>query len=1100
MDQDEVVKNLRSCLISCKGGIKLDNLRGDYRMITGDSLPFKQFGYSTLEAFIRNIPEVIVTRKNGELYVEATPSKTTAHLTKLISKQKARRKIRPSTKKWTPSRYTTRGFSPGAKNNNNYNGFQSTRNNYVNPTFTTSTPGRSNLYTEVNRPILPLMETVVPCPPLLTNNEKSSFAPSTPPISPVKRLTNDVTNPSVTTLNQSVSNYKTIEDLTCKVLNDKIAVPSVINVKPKTAEFRSLLSERLKVSPPRNTIMPRTPLSPIASYNNGHASSAIPSIINKYQVLPPGQVSDPRRDLQIRADTFNLPPPIYKMHSRKDKHSSKITIYASVKVGAHTFHTYPEDAASEEEAEKIAARLALVDLAKESLSPEVTTVDKKLVEERILNIVTKHHSGVFMHLLPEYYCEQYKEALPHNWQKIMEECASINQEKGVGDSMILCRTSPTSKRSENNSTLFKDENSSSSNEKVQLNPIGPAAPGKLILPKTSSSQVYITCVISTAEIWVRFDKYNDNFVEMRKKMTKHFDKKKSVSISSAECVVGDFYAVLEDNYWHRVQCIDFDFETELATVFFIDEGYDEQYKYDVLHPLDKKFCMLSAQATRVALHGLEEFCDYAQLIPEIESHLMVEQLFLAKVHSTKVDEYGSYTTVTFYDISKEEQNANVNQILIDKILKDITIASNLQVGQLIELYVTHIDEDGRVYAQLNSFVRNLVSSEALLQILESNTTTSSAREITFTKTYFAKWDLQLYRARVTNITDNKIIVALLDVGKIVTISKNDLFSMDEMSVLHYIPPQAKQIFLHHLDQSNDERLMARFHELVSDMDLLLARIMKRSQSGIPIVEIFKRIGPNNMLASINTSLIYDSELSKASEDGNNNVNKSSKKRLERRNSRAFDFVGKLNPPTISDIGDYFDVHVTLAAHPGHFIVQPLKDASELKAMMLKLQEYCNKYDGSSLETIGEGKLYAGKFQEEWYRVYVTNIISDHEVSVYFCDFGDVTIVTRSSLQPLRSDFLKLPYQAVKAKLVGIEAMNGDWTVNDCVKFKDLVLDKDFVSVVAESMFDQLSPANGTVLGLRLIDVSTERDIYIDRLLVEEKRAKYIDGFEDLPSS
>jgi len=28
MDQDEVVKNLRSCLISSKGGIKLDNLRG----------------------------------------------------------------------------------------------------------------------------------------------------------------------------------------------------------------------------------------------------------------------------------------------------------------------------------------------------------------------------------------------------------------------------------------------------------------------------------------------------------------------------------------------------------------------------------------------------------------------------------------------------------------------------------------------------------------------------------------------------------------------------------------------------------------------------------------------------------------------------------------------------------------------------------------------------------------------------------------------------------------------------------------------------------------------------------------------------------------
>lgn len=114
-------------------------------------------------------------------------------------------------------------------------------------------------------------------------------------------------------------------------------------------------------------------------------------------------------------------------------------------VGAHTFHTYPEDAVSEEEAEKIAARLALVNLAKELSSPEITTVDEKLVMERILNIVTKHHSGVFMHLLPEYYCEQYKEALPHNWQRIIEKCANINQEKGVGDSTILCQTSPTLK-------------------------------------------------------------------------------------------------------------------------------------------------------------------------------------------------------------------------------------------------------------------------------------------------------------------------------------------------------------------------------------------------------------------------------------------------------------------------------------------------------------------------------------------------------------------------------------------------------------------------------------------------------------------------------
>lgn len=75
--------------------------------------------------------------------------------------------------------------------------------------------------------------------------------------------------------------------------------------------------------------------------------------------------------------------------------------------------------------------------------------------------------------------------------------------------------------------------------------------------------------------------------------------------------------------------------------------------------------------------------------------------------------------------------------------------------------------------------------------------------------------------------------------------------------------QAMQIFLHNIDQTTyNKRLVTRFRELVSDTDLLLAKVIRISTSGIPVVEIFKRVGPNNMLASINTSLIYDGELSK----------------------------------------------------------------------------------------------------------------------------------------------------------------------------------------------------------------------------------------------
>lgn len=71
-------------------------------------------------------------------------------------------------------------------------------------------------------------------------------------------------------------------------------------------------------------------------------------------------------------------------------------------------------------------------------------------------------------------------------------------------------------------------------------------------------------------------------------------------------------------------------------------------------------------------------------------------MFSAKVHGTNADEYGSYTRVTFYDISKEGKYIDVNQILTDKILKDISIASKIQV--IVKIYITVIQ-----FQSYNSF-------------------------------------------------------------------------------------------------------------------------------------------------------------------------------------------------------------------------------------------------------------------------------------------------------------------------------------------------------------------------------------------------------------
>lgn len=121
---------------------------------------------------------------------------------------------------------------------------------------------------------------------------------------------------------------------------------------------------------------------------------------------------------------------------------------------------------------------------------------------------------------------------------------------------------------------------------------------------------------------------------------------------------------------------------------------------------------------------------------------------------------------------------------------------SLQAGKLIELYVTHIDECGKFYANLNSLAKTVLSSENITQTSTSNMMVVKA--INFTKTYLVKWNLQWFRAKVTDIlNEQEVTVLLIDVGRTILIPRENLFYMDRVSkALQHIPPQVieKTIF------------------------------------------------------------------------------------------------------------------------------------------------------------------------------------------------------------------------------------------------------------------------------------------------------------------
>ncbi|CAL1271615.1 unnamed protein product [Larinioides sclopetarius] len=107
MDKEDLKKstciNLRCVTQSSKGGVPLNQLQNDYRLLLGTPIPYKDLGYSSLENFLRDIPEVICLKKiaDGSLIAEGVADASTAHIAKLISKQKSTKKSKSGSSKPT---------------------------------------------------------------------------------------------------------------------------------------------------------------------------------------------------------------------------------------------------------------------------------------------------------------------------------------------------------------------------------------------------------------------------------------------------------------------------------------------------------------------------------------------------------------------------------------------------------------------------------------------------------------------------------------------------------------------------------------------------------------------------------------------------------------------------------------------------------------------------------------------------------------------------------------------------------------------------------------------------------------------------------------
>ncbi|NXN26566.1 TDRD5 protein, partial [Nycticryphes semicollaris] len=199
------------------------------------------------------------------------------------------------------------------------------------------------------------------------------------------------------------------------------------------------------------------------------------------------------------------------------------------------------------------------------------------------------------------------------------------------------------------------------------------------------------------------------------------------------------------------------------------------------------------------------------------------------------------------------------------------------------------------------------------------------------------------------------------------------------------------------------------------------------------------------------------------------------------------------------------VFVEFVVSPSQFYIHicSRETSDKLQDMMFEMRHcYSNKLVSERYimpeSSVRPGQLCCVTISKWWYRAIIHRVISDHEVEVFYPDYGNLEIVQKSWLRFLKWCYLKLPAQAIPCSLAWVKPVEGVWSNAATLLFKELCDSKLLVGIVDEYV-------NG-ILHLFLCDTSTKEDVYFHCVLRDEGWADVCGenipskGFEELNPS
>ncbi|XP_016658330.1 uncharacterized protein LOC100161737 [Acyrthosiphon pisum] len=539
-------------------------------------------------------------------------------------------------------------------------------------------------------------------------------------------------------------------------------------------------------------------------------------------------------ELETYLKHLNLCEPYYEYMAKKEKSGKmlKVTHICTIKVNEKSVgSSFPVDCNTLNYAQKVAAKHALTILKKqygESVIYPITN-DINTMASCVKSLLKRGYetTGVMGDLLERMYREEFHENLPDNWDQLLGVFSYFTFDKIAAANKLVIYLNET-ENNQQNGHEYKNKDFAEEQNFV------PGTP--LLFEDYTEKSVLVSANYGSANVWVRLvgQSADENFIQMQAKFN---DTMNTAGLSIPDQVIeGEFYAVLYNSSWHRVQISSANNEDGTATCFMIDTGEQLNIAKDQICYLEPIFMKPKTQAIECILTQLDNFGTFDGL-KELLDEMILNKTFFVVPDSLEE----GCARVTLY----EKGRVNVNDMIIQRFLeKTCTKLPLFEDQAIVDGNVSSIVESGHLYLQLNIDI--VTSLEEILpsdEFLDPGFFLKSKEDIIKDKVYITKYEADNIWSRVQVldiVNDSEAKIIYIDYGNIAQCEITKLASLELYDpLLAKIAPQAIKVSMNFLPPNTMTPDIANKIFTIIGNDTVLVNTVNAPNDDVPCVQLYK---------------------------------------------------------------------------------------------------------------------------------------------------------------------------------------------------------------------------------------------------------------------